>query len=286
MNEKELYDSLWNRSRLLFNDDNRAKLKQATVAIAGLGGIGCGIAEMLVRTGVGHFKLADPGSYAPTDMGRQLFATTKTLGRNKADVARERLLDINPFCHVEIYTAGVQKENIFEIVKGSDVLCDQSDALSQIIIQCRVAKACQVPLVSAARSGFPGNRWTVEVKVWDFKGKPETKTREETSGWQTHKLTWDELTKDVFSNLDKETLNSSKTRIREEIGKGNTATFGHVSQAYLMAQLEDVLFFKETIFAPIANLAGILSSTEVIKLLLGWKNTTYKLNILDGRIEK
>ena len=63
MNEKELYDSLWNRSRLLFNDDNRAKLKQATVAIAGLGGIGCGIAEMLVRTGVGHFKLADPGSY-------------------------------------------------------------------------------------------------------------------------------------------------------------------------------------------------------------------------------
>ena len=88
-------------------------------------------------------------------------------------MAKERLLEINPYCHVEIYTTGVQKENIFEILKGADILCDQSDAPSQIIIQCRAAKKMRIPIVIGARSGFPGNRWTIEVKVWDFKRNTE-----------------------------------------------------------------------------------------------------------------
>ena len=145
MNEIELYQSLWDRSSLLFSDDDRTKLKNATIAVAGLGGIGCVIPEMLVRTGIGHLKLADPGIYSPADLGRQLYATTKTLGRNKAEVAKERLLEINPYCHVEIFASGVQKENIFEILKGVDILCDQSDAPSQIILQCRAAKKRRVP---------------------------------------------------------------------------------------------------------------------------------------------
>jgi hypothetical protein len=286
MNEMELYKSLWDRSKLLFSDDDRAKLKKATVAIAGLGGIGCVVSEMLVRTGVGHFKLADPGLYDPTDLGRQLFATTKTLGQNKAEVAKERLLEINPYCHVEIYTRGVQKDNIFEILKGTDILCDQSDAPSQIIIQSRAAQKRRIPLVTGARSGFPGKRWTVGVKIWDFKRNTETQTWEEANRSLTQNLTWDELTEDVLNTIDKEFLISKELRIREKILNLNTTIFGNVSLGYLMAELDDDLFFKKTICAPIANLAGILSSLEVIKLLLGWKTTTYKLNILDGHLEE
>jgi len=286
MNERKLYESLWDRSRLLFSDDDRAKLKKATIAICGLGGIGCIIPEMLVRTGVGHFKLADPGLYAPTDLGRQLYATTKTLGRNKAVVAKERLLDINPYCDVEAYTDGAQKENIFKILKGTDILCDQSDAPSQIIVQCRAAKKMGVPIISAARSGFPGKRWMIEARVWDFKRKPETQTREESNGWPTHNLTWEELTKDVLNKSDEENLRQREQKIREEILNGSPASFGNVSQDYLIEQLLDDLFFRKAICAPISNLAGILSSTEVIKLLLGWKTTTYKLNMLDGEIHE
>ena len=286
MNEMELYESLWDRSKLLFSDDDRAKLREATIAICGLGGIGCVIPEMLVRTGVGHFKLADPGLYAPTDLGRQLYATTKTLGRNKAEVAKERLLEINPYCHVETYTDGARKENIFKILKGADILCDQSDAPSQIILQCRAAKKMRVPIISAARSGFPGKRWTVEVRAWDFKSKPKTQTREESNGWPTCKLTWEELTKDVLGKSDRENLRQRELKIRDEIINGNSGAFGNVSQNYLISQLGDNLFFRKAICAPISNLAGILSSTEAIKLLLGWKATTYKLNILDGELQE
>jgi hypothetical protein len=74
--------------------------------------------------------------------------------------------------------------------------------------------------------------------------------------------------------------------IREEILKGNTATFRNATLEHLTDELKDDLFFKKTICAALSNLAGILSSTQIIKLLLGWKTTAFKLNIFDGHLEE
>ena len=125
------------------------------------------------------------------------------------------MLEINPYCKVEAYTEGMQKENILEILKGVDVLVDEVDFESRKIIQHRAAKEMKIPVVHAARSAFPENRWTVEVRVWNFRDNPETKTREETNKLWTHNLTWDELTEDVLDRVDKETASSRKHKIRE-----------------------------------------------------------------------
>jgi molybdopterin/thiamine biosynthesis adenylyltransferase len=292
MNETELYNAIWDRSRLLFTDEDRAKLKAATVSLNGLGGIGGIIVEELVRSGIGHLKLSDPDVFEPTNIGRQLYATTKTLGRNKAEVARERVLEINPYCKVEAYVEGVQKENVFEMLEGVDVVVDEVDIWSRSLIQHRAAKALRIPLVHGARAGFPENRWTIQVKVWNYRDNPETKTREETNKLWTCELTWNELTTNVLNRVDQDIAKSMRYKIREEIIKGNTSTFGNVPQEYLLSKLngdhvepfKDNLFHKRAIFVQLPNTVGVLVSLEVVKLILGWDTTTYRLNLLKGTL--
>jgi molybdopterin/thiamine biosynthesis adenylyltransferase len=293
MNETELYDAIFDRSRLVLTDEDRAKLRRATVALSGLGGIGGIIAEELVRSGIGHLKLSDPDVFEPTNFGRQLYATTKTLGLNKAEVAKERILEINPYCKVDAYTEGIQKENVLEILEGVDVLIDEVDFESRKLIQHRAAKKLRIPVVHAARAGFPENRWTVQVRVWNFRTDPELETLEESNRLWTRNLTWDELTDDVLDKVDKEIALSRKYRLREEILNGNTSSFGYVPKEYLLSQLNgdlaepfrDDLFDKRAIFVQIPNIAGVLASLEAVKLILGWKTTTYKLDLLRGQLE-
>jgi molybdopterin/thiamine biosynthesis adenylyltransferase len=294
LNEAELYNAIWDRSRLLFTDEDRAKLKASTVALSGLGGVGCIITEQLARSGIGHLKLSDPDVFEPSNFGRQLYSTTKTLGLNKAEVAKERVLEINPYCKIEVYPQGVQKANIFEILKGVDVLVDEVDVESLKLIQQRAAKGMRIPVVHAARASFPENRWTIEVRVWNFRDYPKTQTREEKSQSWTCNLSWDDLTEDVLEKIDDETATARKYRLRDIILKGNTSTFGNVPQEYLLSQLDgdrqepfkDDLFDKRAIFVQIPNIAGALASLEVVKLILGWKTTTYKLDLLNGQIEQ
>jgi molybdopterin/thiamine biosynthesis adenylyltransferase len=258
-----------------------------------LGGIVGIIANELVRSGIGHLRLSDPDVFEPTNFGRQLYATTKTLGRNKAEVTKERMLEINPYCQVEAYTEGVQKANIFEIFKGVDVVIDEVDIWSRSLIQHRAAKEMRIPLVHGARAGFPENRWTIQVKLWNYRDNPETKTREEANQMWTSGLTWRELTDDVLNRVDQEIARSMKHKIREEILKGNTTTFGNVPQKYLVQKLDhdldepfkDDIFHKRAIFVQIPNTVGILASLEAVKLILGWKTSSYRLNLLDGCVD-
>ncbi len=293
MNETELYDAIWDRSRLIFTDEDRARLKAAAVSLNGLGGIGGIVANELVRSGIGHLKLSDPDVFEPSNLGRQLYATTNTLGQNKAEVTSERMLEINPYCKVEAYAEGVQKDNIFEIFKGVDVVVDEVDIWSRGLLQHRAAKQLRIPLVHGARAGFPESRWTIQVGVWNYRDHPETKTREEANQMWTCGLTWDELTDDVLKQVDQEITKSMKHKIREEILKGNTSTFGNVPHEYLIRKLDhdlaepfkDDLFHKRAIFVQIPNAVGVLVSLEVVKVILGWKTSSYRLNLLNGCME-
>ena len=72
------------------------KLARSRVLVLGLGGVGGAAAEMLARLGVGRLTLADGDVFSPSNLNRQLGALSSTLGRNKAEVWRERCLAINP----------------------------------------------------------------------------------------------------------------------------------------------------------------------------------------------
>jgi len=293
LSEEALYQALWARTRLVLTDDDRAKLRAATVCINGLGGVGGIVVEELVRAGIGNIKLSDPDVFEPTNMGRQLYATTKTLGRNKAEVATERVLEINPYCHVETYTEGVQKNNIFQMFQGVDVVVDELDVMSRRILQHRVAKKMRIPIVHGCRASFPGDRWTIQAWVWNYRDYPDTESREEEYKLWTCHLTWDELTEDVLNSVDQQLASTMKRKIRAEIIKGNTASFGNVPVEYLLSQLDgdikepyqDNLLHKRAIFVQAPNTVGILVSLEAVKVILGWETTTYKLDLLKGRME-
>ena len=86
----------FSRTALLLGQESMEKLKKAKVAVFGLGGVGGYVAEALARSGVGALELIDHDTISITNINRQLYATHSTVGRYKAEVARERALDINP----------------------------------------------------------------------------------------------------------------------------------------------------------------------------------------------
>ena len=92
----------FNRMSLLIGNEGLDRLARARVAVFGLGGVGSWTAEALVRSGVGHILLVDADVVAESNINRQLVALDSTVGRTKAEVLRERLLDINPAADIEI----------------------------------------------------------------------------------------------------------------------------------------------------------------------------------------
>ena len=96
-------DEKFSRTEMLIGNEGMEKLKNAKVAVFGLGGVGSFVCEGLARSGIGNFVLVDFDKVDESNINRQLIATTKTIGRNKVDVMKERILDINPEANIEIY---------------------------------------------------------------------------------------------------------------------------------------------------------------------------------------
>ena len=93
----------FSRTELLIGKDSLEKLKNAKVAIFGIGGVGSYVLEGLVRAGVGNFVLVDKDDVDITNINRQIIATTSTIGKPKVEVAKSRALDINPDINIQIY---------------------------------------------------------------------------------------------------------------------------------------------------------------------------------------
>lgn len=88
--------SQFSRTELLLGEEAIKKLNEARVAVFGIGGVGGYTVEALVRSGIGHFDLIDDDKVSLTNLNRQIIATRKTIGKNKIEVMRDRILDINP----------------------------------------------------------------------------------------------------------------------------------------------------------------------------------------------
>lgn len=126
-----------------------ARLQMSTVLVAGLGG-GSNIAELLARKGVGGFVVADPDIYEFHNI-RQRGSLASTWGRSKAEVLRERLLDVNPHARVRSVPEGVTLENARELVRASDYVVDMLDfhALREKIALYRAAREARKTVFTA-----------------------------------------------------------------------------------------------------------------------------------------
>ena len=114
----------------MLSTDEQRRLQEATVAIAGVGGVGGFPAERLARLGVGRVKLADPEVFTTTDGNRQFGASADTLGRPKVDVLAETLAAINPRLTIERFHDGVTPANVRAFVDGSKLIIDAIEFFS------------------------------------------------------------------------------------------------------------------------------------------------------------
>ena len=142
------------RTAILLGTDAPEKLKQAHVAVLGLGGVGSYLVEALARAGVGRLTLIDRDVYTESNLNRQLYALPETVGRKKTEVACERVRAIDPSIAVTAVDAFVLPENIAALpLADTDYIADAIDTVSAKIELAVFAKAHSIPLISAMGAG-------------------------------------------------------------------------------------------------------------------------------------
>ena len=152
--EKNSGINQFSRTALLLGNEGLSKLQKSRVIIFGVGGVGGYVAEALARSGVGAIDLVDKDSVSLTNINRQIIALHSTIGRDKVDVMKERILDINPDCRVSAHKCFFLPEtkdnfNFSEYDYVVDAV-DTVKAKIQIIAQ---AKEASVPVISSMGAG-------------------------------------------------------------------------------------------------------------------------------------
>ncbi|MFH2093997.1 MAG: tRNA threonylcarbamoyladenosine dehydratase [Pseudomonadota bacterium] len=144
----------FSRTEQLLGVDNMKKIKQARVAIFGLGAVGSFALEALARTGVGHLDLVDFDRVDPSNINRQLFALHSTIGREKAELAVERVKDINPACKVTVHSSFVNAQSLEDLLHDQlDVVVDAIDGLNSKINLLVAARQMNLAVVSSMGAG-------------------------------------------------------------------------------------------------------------------------------------
>lgn len=121
------YHNAFSRNLGIVSSDEHARLRQSTVAIAGMGGVGGDYLISLVRAGVGRFHIAEFDEFELANFNRQYGANIRTLGRRKIEVMLEYALEINPDLDVKIFDKGLDADNIDEFLSGADLAVDGMD---------------------------------------------------------------------------------------------------------------------------------------------------------------
>ena len=103
-------DERFIRTSLVIGEDNIDRLSESRVAVFGVGGVGGFVCEALARSGVGKLTLIDGDTVAKSNINRQIIALQSTVGRHKAEVMKERILDINPNAEVETHNIFLNAE--------------------------------------------------------------------------------------------------------------------------------------------------------------------------------
>lgn len=121
------YFEAFSRNLGFLSHEEQTQLKNARVAIAGLGGTGGAQVHALARMGIGRFHLADPDTFELVNFNRQSGATVPNIGRLKTEVARETVLAINPEAEIHTFDSGIGVGNIDTFLDGVDVVVDSLD---------------------------------------------------------------------------------------------------------------------------------------------------------------
>lgn len=145
---------IFSRTELLIGADGMDRLKNAKVAVFGIGGVGGYVCEMLVRSGIYNISLFDSDTVSTTNRNRQIIALESTTGKPKVEVMRDRILDINPDAKVIVNNVFYTPENADDYpISEYDYIADCIDTVSSKIELIVRAKQAGVKIISAMGAG-------------------------------------------------------------------------------------------------------------------------------------
>ena len=154
----------FSRTELLIGSEAMDKLKNAHVAVFGIGGVGGYIAEALARSGIGTLDLFDNDTVSVTNINRQIIATHKTIGMSKTQAMKERIADISPDTIVNAYDVFYMPENSAEYdFTKYDYIADAVDTVTAKIEIIMQAQKCGTPVISSMGAGNKLNPAMFEV---------------------------------------------------------------------------------------------------------------------------
>lgn len=154
----------FSRTELLLGKENLKKLENSKVAIFGIGGVGSYAVEGLARSGIGKFVLIDDDKICLTNINRQIHATAKTVGVEKVEAMKNRILEINPKAEVTTHTTFMTPENSNELIYDDyNYIVDAIDTITSKIDLVVKAKEKNIPIISSMGAGNKLNPTMFEV---------------------------------------------------------------------------------------------------------------------------
>jgi tRNA A37 threonylcarbamoyladenosine dehydratase len=144
----------FSRTELLLGKENMERLHNARVAVFGIGGVGGYTVEALARSGVGTLDLIDDDRVCLTNINRQIYATRKTVGQYKVDVAEERIHDINPEAVVNTYKTFYMPDTADQFdFSQYDYVVDAIDTVTGKLMLVEQAQKANIPIISSMGAG-------------------------------------------------------------------------------------------------------------------------------------
>ena len=137
----------------LYGEGTVARLAAARVAVVGIGGVGCWVAEALARSGVGMLKLVDPDNLVESNINRQIHALDDTLGQAKVTAMAARICSIHPQCRVEAVEDFLTPENVAALLCGVDLVVDAIDDVRAKVAIAAHCRRARLPLLMAGGAG-------------------------------------------------------------------------------------------------------------------------------------
>ena len=247
MSDAFSYGAFTTRNIGFVTEAEQARLRAATVFVCGTGGMGGAALLALARAGVGNFIVADIDSFEVSNLNRQVFAFTDTVGRHKAEASAEAIARINPEAKVEVLRADWMAE-IGRITRQVSVIINGTDDLAASLCLYRTARTAGLPVIDAYASPLPSVYVT----------RPGDRSPEERLGYPTLGKPWSELTAaDRAAAFQAEAIHvlvHSSSRKYVDLALAGEVAAGKRSRMS---------------FAPMVITTGMLMAYETIAILLG-----------------
>lgn len=147
-------DDYFVKNQAVFSTEDMKILKGCKVLVAGCGGLGGSVIELLARSGIGHLVLVDGDVFETSNMNRQILCTTETLGKSKAEAAAERVRVIDPEICAQAVNEYLNEDNCDGLIRDCDIVIDALDSIEARLMLEDACERAGLFLIHGAVQGF------------------------------------------------------------------------------------------------------------------------------------